>query len=148
MSYQGSVFFQFEKRLIVNEGNYILSIKLPTKIRHYEYQGFGDDGYQYMAEEKVGNISKKEKENISHYIFLVTETLQNIFFQLKIYMEDGKICQYHEFIDIGEMYKEMKPSIPPICNIKMEVKDKIEEKAEDEVEEEDEDEDEEDDEIR
>lgn len=148
MNFQNSTMFSFEKRLMVNEGNYILSLKIPNSVRHYEYQAFGDEGYQYMAEVIVGGVYKKdEKKQVSqNYIFLAMEGMQNIFFQIRIYMEDEKILHYHEFIDIGELYKEIKPSVPPVQNVKMVVKEIIQKKEEEDEEEEDEEEEEEEDE--
>ena len=142
MSYQASIGFEFEKRLIVNEGNYILYIKIPKTIRQYEYQALGDDGYHTIAEVKVGDIHEKKKMRNS--IFLVFENIQMIFFQIKICMENGSISQYHEFINIHEIYKEIKPPQPPSYNIKMVVKEIQEEtkKEEDEKEEEEEEEEE------
>ena len=146
MNFQNSTIFTFEKRFMVNEGNYILSLKIPNSVRHYEYQAFGDEGYQYMAEVIVGGVYKKdEKKSVSqNYIYLTIEGMQNIFFQMRIYMEDEKILHYHEFINIEELYKEIKPSVPPVQNVKMVVKEIIHKKEEEEDEEEEDEEDEED----
>ena len=146
MSFQQSTMFVFEKRLVVQDGLYILSIKIPNKVRHYEYQAFGDEGHQYMAEVIVGGVYKKDDKKIAqNYIYITMESMQDLFFQVKIHMEDGQILHYHEFVDIGELYKEIKPIVPPPQNVKMIVKEviQVESKEEDE-EDEDESEDEED----
>lgn len=145
MSFQQSTMFVFEKRLMVQDGLYILSIKIPNKVRHYEYQAFGDEGYQYMAEVIVGGVYKKDDKKIAqNYIFLAMESMQDLFFQVRIHMEDGQILHYHEFIDIGELYKEIKPTIPPPQNVKMVVKEVIEVEHKEENEDEEEDDEEED----
>lgn len=147
MSFQNSTMFVFEKRLMVQDGLSILSIKIPNKVRHYEYQALGDEGYQYMAEVIVGGVYKKDDKKIAqNYVYLTMELMQNLFFQVRIHMEDGQILHYHEFVDIGELYKEIKPIIPPPQNVKMTVKEVIQvEDKEKEEDEEEESEDEEDD---
>jgi hypothetical protein len=146
MSFQQSTMFVFEKRLVVQDGLYILSIKIPNKVRHYEYQAFGDEGHQYMAEVIVGGVYKKDDKKIAqNYIYITMESMQDLFFQVKIHMEDGQILHYHEFVDIGELYKEIKPIVPPPQNVKMTVKEVIKVESED-VEDDEEDEEEEEDE--
>ena len=153
MSFKNSTIFLFEKRLLVQEGLYILSIKIPNKVRHYEYQAFGDEGYQYMAEVIVGGVYKKDDKKIAqNYIFLTIESIQDIFLQVRIHMEDGQILHYHEFVDIGELYKEIKPPVPPPQNVKMivteaiQLEDKKNDKEDDEDDKEDDEDDDEDDE--
>ncbi len=145
--------YTFEKKMYINDGFFMLQIKIPHIIKNFYYQMVGSEHYFYTGQSlHFFDIKENKKdEKINHpfnYLLFAIPTIQELFFQIRI-VQNEKLIEYHDFIDMNELFKDIQ--IPTIKkNIKMTMVEFVKEedselKKEDDKKEEDVNEEEEDD---
>jgi len=146
MVFTKSTVFTFQKRIFQYDDSYFLQIQIPflKNIHSYNYQIIGTKGYQFNSSNTM-NMKYSSKDKIEpHYISFVLTTIQQLFFQIVIKLNDEDETEHSlfEFIelkdlvhDISNMSREpIKKNI--IMTIKASEENIIEESESDDEEEE------------
>ena len=150
MTFKKSISYTFQKRIFQYDDSYFLQIQIPflKNIQSYDYQIIGTKGYQFNSSNTI-NMNYGPKDKIEpHYISVVVTTIQQLFFQIIIKINDENETEHSlfEFIELKDLVHDISNmSREPIKkNIIMTIKaseENIKEESESESESEEEDED-------
>ncbi len=152
MNFGVSHYFHFERRIYMNDGLYMLQIKIPYIIKNFYYQIVGTEQFFYTGqsvnfmekENKKEDSSKKDKIGMPTYLLFGIPMIQDLFFQIRI-IQNEKMIDYHDFIDMNELFKDLQiPQIKKNIKLNVEENQSFEEEKKNDKKEEDKDEDDED----